>query len=155
MQGLTKCGDVSLTSVTCQFPEPKLVFKLLASLHYSSPCGPELTSRGQTQPVAASPILQTDCPRALRVPSLHCLNCPFSFSGFSFALPQTQSTQVIRKWSHLENLPSLRSPNHPNSQVISPPLTRTPEVPDKRTESLKLGCKSCSRHRSFSRRSRC
>lgn len=48
---------------------------------------------------------------------------------------------------------SLRSPNHPNSQAISPPLTRTTEVPDKRSESPKLGRKSCRRHRSFSRRS--
>lgn len=53
MQGLVKDGEASLTPVTCQFPEPTPVLKLSASLNHSSLRGPGLTSRGQTQPVAA------------------------------------------------------------------------------------------------------
>lgn len=115
MQGLVKDGGAAHTPVPCQFPEPTPVLKLLASLHHSDPCGPGLTSRGQTQPAAAPPF-----PRQATVPvpseswaeELHSLNCPFSFSGYSFPPPQTQSPQVIGNQSFRKPF-SLRSPNHP------------------------------------------
>lgn len=103
---------------------------------------PLLSPRQATVPVPSEPWVE----------ELHSLNCPFSFSGYSFPAPQTQRPQVIGNQSFRKPF-SLRSPNHPTPKSWLKHSLGLREDPDESAESQQQCQESCRRYPSFLRRS--